>query len=60
MNENVKRLIDRLRNDLWAIGLSLTRRDRAQARLLANVSETLSLLETEMLKSTESATGDVK
>jgi hypothetical protein len=49
MNKNAKRLIDRMRDKLRALELSLTRRDRAQVRLLADLFEVLGNLEIEIL-----------
>ena len=46
MNKNVRRLFDRIRNDLRAI--SHTRRDREQVRLLDDLGKTLALLESEV------------
>jgi hypothetical protein len=54
VNKNVKRLIDRMRNGLRALGH--TRRDGAQTKLLADVSATLALLEFEVLKESETLT----
>jgi hypothetical protein len=55
MNKNVKRLFDRIRNDLRAI--NHTRRDRAQVRLLDDLGKTLSMLESEVMeKESELAT----
>ena len=55
MNKNVRRLFDRIKNDLRAI--NHTRRDRAQVRLLDDVSKSLSMLESEVTeKESELAT----
>jgi hypothetical protein len=51
MNKNAKRLIDRMRNDLRALGHS--RRDHAQARLLRDLAEALGDLEIELLTAIE-------
>jgi hypothetical protein len=61
MNKNVRRLFDRIKNDLRAI--NHTRRDRAQVRLLDDLGKSLSVLEMELLKPTESetlTTGEMK
>jgi hypothetical protein len=49
MSKRIERLINRHRDGLRALGLSLTRRDRAQVRLLASLKETLAELEVEVL-----------
>jgi hypothetical protein len=53
MNENAKRLIGKMRDKLRALELSLTRRDRAELRLLTDLSEVLGNLEIEILTAME-------
>jgi hypothetical protein len=54
MNKSIKHLINKMRNQLSALSHSLShRRDRAQARLLADLRETSAELEIEVLSAIE-------